>query len=298
VKPGSGRRFIVVCQERRVPLPEGEFLVGRGIGCHIRFNAANVSRQHLRLRVSSDRLLAENLSTTSGTLLNDQRLAGTCSLDHGDKLTLGLRSFLQIEVEDDEAAFPAEPTPAPQDAFGDEEATRPHFDQLPGAGEQHASIEYHTCPSCRTRVDFGESLCARCGYAWSPQHPSAVTQRVTMKDMLGPADAAAAAARPWMPPTQIPVVYASEELMIDAIVTDLRIDGAFIPSELLDTKGTTCELTLLPDGIHALTVTGVVASASATTDAGGAAGFEVRFVDVPDSARVWIDRWLAARRQA
>ena len=286
---GPRRRYIVVCQERRVPLPEGEALVGRGLGCHIRFNAASVSRQHLRLVVSGDRLLAENLSQTSGTLLNDQRLTGACSISHGDRLTLGVNSTLEIEVDDDDLGSP-ELTPTPGDAFADE-ATRPHIDMLPSP-EETTVIAYHTCPSCRTRVAFGDSLCFRCGYAWSPSHPSAVTQRVTLREVAVQHDVAAAAM-----PAAIPVVYASEGLMIDAIVVDLRRDGAFVPTELLDTNGTTCELTLLPDGIHALTISAVVVSARATANASGPAGLELRFEDVPPSARTWIDRWIAAQKR-
>src|SRR5688572_22092053 len=78
--PASRPRFVVVYQDRRLPLPDGEFVVGRGLGCHIRFNAAEVSRQHVKLTVKRGRLLAENLSTTTGTMLNGRKMSGSSSL--------------------------------------------------------------------------------------------------------------------------------------------------------------------------------------------------------------------------
>lgn len=275
-------RFIVVYQGRRIPLPEGELIVGRGIGCHIRFNAETVSRQHLRLRVHDGKVLAENLSKTTGTMLNGSRLIGERSLTHGDELALGPRKF-KIEVE-----ASGEPDPEllarVSEHEGDEEPTGIRMSD----GTQPASdeIRFHTCPQCLARVSFVESQCARCGYTWSAGHPSSVTGRVTLRDMKR--DAAPV-------PRAVPVVYGSEELTIDAIVVDLRRDGAFIPSELLDAPGTACELTLLPDGIYAMKVKGKVGMVRPVADAHGAAGMEVKFDALTDTVRGWLDRWLAAR---
>lgn len=283
--PAPRPRFVVVYKDRRLPLPDGEFVVGRGLDCHIRFNANEVSRQHLKLLVRGGRLTAQNLSSTTGTMLNGRKLTGTMSLAHGDELALGPRR-LRIEVED---VAGAQPPRAMED--GDDyadEATRPgslEEDLLAPA----PAINYHTCPQCRTRVDFGESRCGSCGYTWSEGHPSAVTQRVTLRG-FGPPEAAAAALV-----AQVPVVYASEELTIDAIVTDMDTVRAFVPSPLLDPNHTTCELTLLPDGIHAMTVPGVVTSVRSIPDASGPAGMTVRFTDLPLHAKAWIERWLEAR---
>jgi hypothetical protein len=277
--PGSRPRFVVVYLERRLPLPDGEFVVGRGLGCHIRFNASEVSRQHLRLTVKRGRLLAENLSTTTGTILNGRRMSGSSTLSHGDELVLGPRR-LRIEVEDvtSEIALGVQEE-------GDDEATRPGSlsHGLEGVPQ---IIEFHTCPKCRTNVDFGESRCTACGYTWSESHPSAVTGRITLRDV-----------RAELMPIQaeVPVVYSSEELSLDAVVTDLEAHRAFVPSPLLDPTGTVCELTLLPDGIRALNLTGVVHSVRAAPDARGPGGMEVRFTDVPAPVKVWIERWIQAR---
>jgi hypothetical protein len=290
--PGSRPRFVVVYQDRRLPLPDGEFVVGRGLGCHIRFNAAEVSRQHLRLTVERGRLIAENLSSTTGTLLNGRRMGGPgnrTSLSHGDQLVLGPRA-LRIEVEDVAGAAPPSINESTDQFDPDDEQTRPGSlsHGLLGVEVPPTSIDYHTCPKCRTRVAFGDSVCAACGYAWSDDHPSAVTQRVTLRSMDH---------QPVPLGNDVPVVYGSEELTLDALVSDLTCDRAFVPSPLLDPNNTTCELTLLPDGIHAMTVAGVVTSVRATANASGPAGMEVRFTDVPVSVRVWIERWMQARKR-
>jgi pSer/pThr/pTyr-binding forkhead associated (FHA) protein len=282
--PASRPRFVVVYQDRRLPLPDGEFVVGRALGCHIRFNAAEVSRQHVKLQARGGKLIAENMSSTTGTFLNGRKMTGSSSLRHGDELTLGPRK-LRIEVEDAIAMRISPDTGDSEDGDADEQ-TRPgslaHGLEEPGA----TPIEFHTCPKCRTRVDFGASVCDACGYVWSATHPSAVTGRITLKNVG--VDLATLA-------LEVPVVYASEELTLDAVVGDLGAGRAFVPSPLLDPVGTTCELTLLPDGIHAMNVAGVVTSVRATADAGGPGGMEVRFTDVPATVRNWIDRWMLAR---
>lgn len=279
--PDSRPRFVVIYQDRRLPLPDGEFVVGRGIGCHIRFNAAEVSRQHLRLTARGGRLMAENMSSTTGTILNGRRMQGSSSLRHGDELVLGPRR-LKIEVED--AIVSAGPAGEGDAGGDDEEMTRPGS-VAHGLADPATSIEYHTCPKCRTRVDFGEPICEACGYVWSETHPSAVTGRITLQNVGIPQPVRA----------DVPVVYASDELTLDAVVTDLAAGRVFVPSPLLDPVGTTCELTLLPDGIHAMNVAGVVAGVRAIADHAGPAGMEVRLTEVPAGAREWIEKWTRAQ---
>jgi pSer/pThr/pTyr-binding forkhead associated (FHA) protein len=284
--PGARPRFVLIYQDRRIPLPDGELVIGRGLGCHIRLNAEQVSRQHVKLVVRGGRMVAENLSQTTGTLINGARLAGGRSLGHGDTLTLGPRT-LRIEVED-VAAAPAVVDVRDDDITGEEEITRTDLAQrLAGDVVMPASIEFHNCPKCRAKIAFGDGQCSQCGYAWSAQHPSAVTSRITVRDI---------ARDPLPTPAAVPVVYASEELTIDAVVSKLDDRGAFVPSELLDPVGTTCELTLLPDGIFAMTLAGTVKSVKSLPDAAGPAGMQVAFADVPPTVRAWIERWQAARK--
>jgi ribosomal protein L37AE/L43A len=285
--PGPRPRFVIVYQDRRLPIPDGELVVGRALGCHIRFNAAEVSRQHLTLRCSRGRLVAENLSATTGTLLNGRRMTEPAALTHGDELILGPRR-LRVEVED-VAVMAAPPSTADEgEGAADDEATRPgSLSDEELASVPATSIDYHTCPRCRTRVDFGVSRCPGCGYQWSESHPSSVTGRVTLRrlDEL----------ERGVVPSEVPVVYASEELTIDALVSDLGQHRAFVPSPLLDPAGTACELTLLPDGVHAMTVRGAVTSVRSIAGAAGPPGMEVRFTEVPPAVRAWLERRSSGR---
>jgi pSer/pThr/pTyr-binding forkhead associated (FHA) protein len=284
--PGARPRFVLVYQDRRIPLPDGELVIGRGLGCHIRLNAEQVSRQHVKLVVRGGKMLAENLSTTTGTMLNGTRLVGGRSLGHGDTLQLGPRS-LRIEVED-VAGAPALVQVGDDISGEHEEITRTDLaDRIAGSVHMPASIDFHNCPKCREKIAFAAGQCSKCGYAWSAQHPSAVTSRITLRDIAN---------NPAPTPTSVPVVYASEELTIDAVVTALRVDGAFVPSELLDPVGTTCELTLLPDGIFAMSIGGTVRSVKSLPDNLGPAGMHVSFADVPPTARAWLERWIGARK--
>jgi hypothetical protein len=258
-------------------------VIGRGLGCHIRLNAEQVSRQHVKLIVRPGKLIAENLSATTGTLLNGVKLQGGRSVGHGDTLQLGPRQ-LRIEVEDVPNA-PAAVMPD-DDISGDEEITRNDLaDRLVGNVVMPAQIDFHNCPKCREKIAFADGQCSKCGYTWSSQHPSAVTSRVTLSEMARDRD-------PAPMPTTVPVVYASDELTIDAVVTTMALDQAFVPSELLDPVGTICELTLLPDGIYAMNLTGHVASVKSIPDTAGPAGMTVSFADVPLAVRAWIERWL------
>lgn len=285
--PGARPRFVLVYQDRRIPLPDGELVIGRGLGCHIRLNAEAVSRQHVKLVVRAGRLLVENLSQTTGTVVNGARLQGQRSLGHGDSIQLGPR-VLRIEVEDVAKVAPVDIT-GDDDSGEHEEVTRTDLaERVAGVDAMlPASIDFHNCPKCRAKIAFTDGQCSKCGYAWSSQHPSAVTSRITMRDVTK---------SPAPTPSTVPVVYASEELTIDAVVTVLSADGAFVPSELLDPVGTACELTLLPDGIFAMSISGTVRSVKSIADAAGPAGMKVLFADVPPTAKAWLDRWLAAHQ--
>jgi serine phosphatase RsbU (regulator of sigma subunit) len=55
-------------------LGDGDYLLGRAEGSDIRVPLMSVSRKHLRLRIENDRIHVENLSTTTGTFLDEELL--------------------------------------------------------------------------------------------------------------------------------------------------------------------------------------------------------------------------------
>lgn len=287
-------RFLLVYQDQRVPLPEGEVVVGRSMGCQVRFNAPMVSRQHVVLHIAGDDILAENLSSTTGTLLNGRTLTGRTPVHVGDTLTLGPR---EIRIERvDPKDLPASP---PRAALGllpdgdDDEVTLTEdvaVSELSGelpASTSRQHISFHTCPRCKTTVPFDRLTCPSCGHVWSGEFPSTRMGQVTSRDVGGDVPM----------PSEVMAVYASEAMTIDVTLTDLRRDGAFVPTELLDTPGSECDLTLLPDGQAPLSIKATVLQTRSVSGK-GPAGLELRFHEMSQGTRLWIDLWLRRRSRA
>jgi hypothetical protein len=287
-------RFVLVYQDQRVPLPDGDIVVGRSMSCQIRFNAPTVSRQHLLLQVSGEDVFAENLSGSTGTLLNGRKLTERTPVKAGDTLVLGPRE-VRVERVLPSMALTPQPTPALgllPDGDDDEitQTELPAFEEpLPGprVSAVAAAIQFHTCPSCRTAVPFDRSTCPSCGHVWASDRPSARLGQVTSRDVTSDVPI----------PNLVMAVYASEAMTIDVTLTEVRRDGAFVPSELLDAPGTECEVTLLPDGQAPLTIRGSVVATRAVATSAGPAGIEVKFREMTEGTRLWIDLYNRRRQQ-
>jgi pSer/pThr/pTyr-binding forkhead associated (FHA) protein len=280
--------YVLLYQSHRVVLPDGIVFVGRGIECHVRFNAPTVSRRHLRLELAGGVLRAENLSSTTGTLLNGKPLAQPTQLRNGDRLVLGPRELQVEELAD--ALQSATPQVTLGDDGGDDvDLGDEERDVMTRPGDLAAvrimgappTIAFHTCPACRQRVPFDRSTCPSCGHNWNELGASAMTQRHTLRAITASSGTAMSA--------DVPVVYSSDEMTIDAVAREIRTDGLFVPTELLDPEGTSCEITLLADGEAAMVVRGVVAAVRAESGPSSPAGLEIRFTDVGPTARAWIE---------
>jgi pSer/pThr/pTyr-binding forkhead associated (FHA) protein len=280
-------RYSLIHEGQRIRLPEGETLLGRGLSCRIRFNDPAVSRQHLRIEVSGGRAVASNLSA-NGTLHNGVRLEQPRQLSEGDELRIGFRRIL-VRVDRDEAAEAAPaPAPAPAPAAGEEE---PDEMTIPGdeTGWQ-GRRDTHTCPRCHRVVSFLDETCSGCGYAWPPGHPSKSTQRIVMENVKQRAEPRYA--------IEVPVIYSSETLTIDAIVRDISRGGMFVETELLDPVGTTCEVTALPDGHGALRFSGVVVHVTDSLIRAGASGLGIRFTSGSPEAMSWLEAVVSRHEKA
>ncbi len=89
VGPAQAPRWTAVWAARTILLPDGEHLIGRGGDCRIRSDSTRVSRHHALVRVSSERLLVEDLGSRNGTWLNGRRILGTAELTPGDAVRVG-----------------------------------------------------------------------------------------------------------------------------------------------------------------------------------------------------------------
>ena len=91
----------------------GEYFLGRGQECHVRFNSDWVSRQHCLLRVISDQASVRDLGSRNGTLVNGQLVDQERFLHQGDQVQVGPVVF---EVHLDREPGP-DPTPRGGDIF-------------------------------------------------------------------------------------------------------------------------------------------------------------------------------------
>jgi hypothetical protein len=63
--------------------------VGRAPECEIRLDDTYVSQQHARIFGKGDRWYVEDLGSTNGTFVNDQRLAAPAQVEPGDRIRVG-----------------------------------------------------------------------------------------------------------------------------------------------------------------------------------------------------------------
>ena len=63
--------------------------LGRAVECDIVITSKRVSREHARLRRDGRRVTLEDLASTNGTFLNDERILAPAELRDGDTITVG-----------------------------------------------------------------------------------------------------------------------------------------------------------------------------------------------------------------
>ncbi len=105
--PGPSRFDLLVVggrdTGRRIPLPLGEYLIGRDPAGALVLDDAEASRQHLHLGVGSQEVVVTDLGSTNGTLLDGTPLDGSASLRPGQVLRIGA-TLLSIEPAVDATA--------------------------------------------------------------------------------------------------------------------------------------------------------------------------------------------------
>jgi hypothetical protein len=66
-----------------------ELTVGRAAGCHIALDDRFVSQLHARMFRRDDQCFIEDLGSTNGTFLNDEKVTGPALLARGDVVRIG-----------------------------------------------------------------------------------------------------------------------------------------------------------------------------------------------------------------
>lgn len=80
--------------------------VGRSRDCDLQLNLDRISRHHLRLRLDGEQLLVEDLGSTNGTFVNDERIHVPTLLQPGDTLHIADYTF-RLTSSDDSDGTPA-----------------------------------------------------------------------------------------------------------------------------------------------------------------------------------------------
>jgi diguanylate cyclase (GGDEF)-like protein len=84
----------------RMTLSRGAFEIGRSSKCDLPIDQESVSRRHARITFSGGAHHIEDLGSTNGTYIAEQRVDSRHPLQHGDQIRLG-RSILKYMAGDD-----------------------------------------------------------------------------------------------------------------------------------------------------------------------------------------------------
>jgi pSer/pThr/pTyr-binding forkhead associated (FHA) protein len=78
---------------------KNEVTIGRDINNDIVINDSEISRRHCRLVMTDESYIIEDLGSTNGTWINEQRLTGSHQLVHGESFRLGDNVVLEFALE-------------------------------------------------------------------------------------------------------------------------------------------------------------------------------------------------------
>jgi hypothetical protein len=104
------RRWALLVQDREIPLPLGECIIGRSTACGAYIDDAIASRQHARLRVTDDSVTIEDLGSRNGTHVDGRLIGSVCPLSPGSRITIGGTLLTLFDRTD--GVRPARTTPA------------------------------------------------------------------------------------------------------------------------------------------------------------------------------------------
>jgi pSer/pThr/pTyr-binding forkhead associated (FHA) protein len=90
-QPARSHLVVIAPDEQRGRSYEllDELTVGRAAGCHIALEDRFVSQLHARMFRRDDQCFIEDLGSTNGTLLNEEKVTGPALLSKGDRIRIG-----------------------------------------------------------------------------------------------------------------------------------------------------------------------------------------------------------------
>ena len=109
ISGGADMQLTTLVEGRRETreLTDGNYIIGRGESCHIRFNFPDVSERHAILSVRGDQVAIEDLHSVNGTYVNGDPIDGRFMLDGGHIVQIG-SSMLRVSDDETEPATPVQ----------------------------------------------------------------------------------------------------------------------------------------------------------------------------------------------
>jgi pSer/pThr/pTyr-binding forkhead associated (FHA) protein len=88
-------RYANGAEQQVHPLLADYFVIGRGRECHIQIrNDTSISRKHAAVKRSGVRFVIEDLNSSNGVFVNNERLTGPHELQVDDKVEIGSQMFV------------------------------------------------------------------------------------------------------------------------------------------------------------------------------------------------------------
>ncbi|HLL23258.1 MAG TPA: FHA domain-containing protein [Kofleriaceae bacterium] len=258
-----------------VELPLGETIVGRDVGCRLRFNDPALSRRHVRFVRRADEVFVEDLGSSNGTTLNGRPVTAPVRISDGDALIVGGRTlFVRVSDDDSFVSKTLDLAELPSDAVALRSRTGPLPVIIPPPNQQR-------CPNCGSMVGIDDDECEACRYSWGGFRTASRTDVRT----------GVTRRRHERWPVELRLVYVSSALEIETSSRDLSPAGVFVVSQVLEPVGTHCRLTFLVDGGPPVEVRGVVRRVVERVR--GAPGLGVEFSRLGEHEKAWIERLIA-----
>ncbi|QDU87498.1 Oxoglutarate dehydrogenase inhibitor [Pirellulimonas nuda] len=76
-----------------IPLKKDQFLIGRSKECTLRAGSEAISRKHCLIALADGRATIRDLGSRNGTIVNEKKIGGETSLNHGDEIQVGPLKF-------------------------------------------------------------------------------------------------------------------------------------------------------------------------------------------------------------
>jgi len=129
-------RFRLRYQSTHLELPAGTFSIGRSSKCSLSVVDELVSRRHAVLHVEPTAVVAEDLDSRNGVVVNGAAIKGRCRLTHMDRIYIGSQELVLIDSA----------------KMTDQQETAPHVvcevcSAVNGASKRH-------CGECGHRLQF------------------------------------------------------------------------------------------------------------------------------------------------